>query len=120
MWLMLPDSFTSTVAARHLDRPGQPVDTQRLVVRGRLRAHLDVLIARHPELLSGATILDSAGTDYRWRMVLPRDAWAEVVRRETASIQYINFKDEAAKRCGHGSFFVRALHTIWGTLRGLQ
>jgi len=120
MWLMLPDSFTSTVAARHLDRPGQPVDTQRLVVRARLRAHLDVLLVRHVGLLPGVEVFDSTGTDYRWRMVLPRDVWAEVVRRETASTSYINFKDEAGRLNGNGSIFVRALHNTWGTLRGLQ
>lgn len=121
MWLALPDSVISTVAARDLTRrPDQPTIPNLLVVRARLRAHLAVLLNRHPELLTGVEIIDGGGSDYRFRFVVARDIWAEVVRREVMSISYTNFKDEAANRCGSGSAYVGALHSIWGILRRLQ
>lgn len=116
MWLLLPDSFTSAVVSRTRDR----LDPDRVVVRSRLKEHLSVLIQRHPETLGGATIIETPHSDYRWRIVVPKARWAEVVTAEVSALDYDNFKNAAARRSGPLSAFVHSLHDIWSILWRLQ
>lgn len=120
MWVILPRSFLSIACARRLDLPGHPLDVDRLMVRARLREHLESLIERHPDLFGKASILDSWKADYRWRIVVDKADVAEVLRREAMAVDYGNFKQRVGEIEGHGSPFLRALHDIWSVMVRLQ
>lgn len=86
-----------------------------------VRAHLEALQARFPELLGGCEIREFPGADYAWRLFVPKSVWAEVVRRLAEDIDYDNFKAATARRQGlDGAAYVEALHAVWRTMLGLQ
>jgi hypothetical protein len=65
MWLFTRYGFYSAVCARQGDgRKGRPVDPDRIMVRARLRSHLEALRNRFPDLLADCEILETADTDY--------------------------------------------------------
>jgi len=110
------------VCARQGDgRPGRPVDQKCVMVRARVRAHLEALQARFPELLGSCEIREFPGADYAWRIFVPKSVWAEVVRCLVEDIDYDNFKAATARRQGpEGRAYVEALHVVWSTMLGLQ
>jgi hypothetical protein len=58
MWIFTRYGFFSAVCAREGDGAhGRPIDPDRIMVRARLRDHLERLIAAFPELVGGATII---------------------------------------------------------------
>jgi hypothetical protein len=70
-----------------------------------------------------AEILADSGTDYRYRIVIPKSQWAEVVSEIALEQTWSNFKNEAARFAredGDSTGFVHALHDIWGTMYELQ
>ena len=122
MWLFVREGFFSVVCARQGDgKRGRPIDPERVMVRARVRAHLEALQARFPELLGGCEIREFPGADYAWRLFVPKSVWAEVVRRLAEDIDYDNFKAATARRQGlDGAAYVEALHAVWRTMLGLQ
>lgn len=122
MWLFTREGFFSVVCARQGDgKRGRPIDPKRVMVRARVRAHLEALQARFPELLGGCEIREFPGADYAWRLFVPKSVWAEVVRRLAEDIDYDNFKAATARRQGpEGTAYVEALHVVWRTMLGLQ
>jgi hypothetical protein len=74
-----------------------------------------------PCLLGGCEILDSVGTDYRFRIFVPKDAWVEVVAALADETDYDNFKSAVAEHQGReGAAYERALHEVWDVMYGLQ
>jgi len=120
MWIFCPTHFLSIVAARDLDAPGHPIDPTRLVVRARRREHLEALIQSHPDLLCALAIMATPTRDYAFRIVVMKEAFAEVMRRQVMGIDYDNFKSAAAAANGHASPYVEALHRVWTVMRGTQ
>jgi hypothetical protein len=114
VWLVHPEfGFVSIVGHRNL--PGH------VLVRGRDHAHLRELQVRHPDLLGSVPIEQTPTADYAVRFApVTAEVMAEVLRRESIGIRYDNVKAEAARRWGHGSAFVAAMHTCWSALRRLQ
>lgn len=82
MWLAMKDGFLSIVESD---------DADYLKVRSRRREHLEAFIEPLPKELT-PEIIDSVGTDYRWRVILERELVAKLVADRVASIDYGNFK----------------------------
>lgn len=120
MWLNLTAGFISIACARHLDRPGQPIDESLLMMRARRREHLEEVQRRHPDLIGSLPVQESRTADYPFRIIADKGAVAALVAREVQSIGYGNFKNEAARIHGHTSPFLRALHDVWSIMRRLD
>jgi hypothetical protein len=122
MWIFTKHGFFSAVCARQGDgKHSQPVDTDRIMVRARIRGHLEALKERFTELLGGCEIQDSAGTDYAYRLFVQKSAWIQVVAGLAEETDYDNFKSEVAHHQGKaGAAYVHSLHDVWSVLRKLQ
>lgn len=122
MWIFTKHGFFSAVCARQGDgRHGQPVDPDRMMVRARGRSHLEALKQRFPDLLGGCEIQASVGTDYAYRLFVPKVAWVQVLAALADEIDYDNFKSEVARHRGPaGADYEHALHEVWDVMRELQ
>lgn len=120
MWVCFPFGFVSVVSAKQLHLPGQPIDPDRVVVRGRVLAHLEALVQRHPDLLQGTEITEDPGRDYRFRFLTQRLAWAAVLSKEASEISYTNFKDQASRVMGFSDPYLQFLHVTWSAGLSMQ
>ena len=99
----------------------QPVDPGRIMVRARVRGHLEALKARFPDRLGNCEILDSGGTDYAYRLFVAKPAWMQVVAELAEETDYDNFKSEVARHQGKaGAAYEHALHDVWSVMNRLQ
>ena len=122
MWLFTQYGFFSTVCAREGDGShGKPVDPGRIMIRGRCRGHLEALQNRFPGVLADQEIFETATTDYRYRMFVPKQTWQQVLASLIEEMDYDNFKSRVADRQGRGGTgYEHALHDVWETMHGLQ
>jgi len=122
MWLFTRYGFFSVVCARQGDgRHDRPLDRDRLMVRARLRAHLEALRERFANLLADCEICEFVGTDYAYRLFVDKPAWAEVVVGLNNEIDYGNFKSEVARHQGReGRAYEEALHSVWSVMNRIQ
>ena len=81
----VPDKVTASTA--------NPSILDRIMVRARIRGHLEALKKRFPDLLGECEIQESAGTDYAYRLFVPKSAWTQVVAGLAEETDYDNFKD---------------------------
>ncbi|MBL4771875.1 MAG: hypothetical protein JKY61_12225 [Planctomycetes bacterium] len=118
MWLCSPDlGFFSIVLAD--DDMGQP-DPNLLMVRARRKEHL-VLLQERCEGLAGAEIIESALTDYRWRLIVKKEAFATAMSEIVMDLDYRNVKSRAHREEAKvGKGFVSALHRVWSVLHEIQ
>lgn len=121
MWVFTKYGFVSIACA---SKPNGGIDESTVMVRARLRQHLENLKARFPDTeLGKAKILESAGTDYKYRLVVPKEVWVSVLSELAMEQTWSNFKNEAArfariKKISDG--FVNALHKVWEIMHDLQ
>lgn len=122
MWLFTKHGFFSVVCARQGDGAHRRlIDPSKLMVRARVRSHLERLKERFPELLGRCGIAESAGTDYAYRFFVDKATWAKVIAGLNDEIGYGNFKEEVARHQGRsGGTYVAALHDVWSVMHGLQ
>lgn len=122
MWICTKYGFYSTVCARHGNgEDGQPIDPGRLMVRGRVRAHLEALKERYPDLLGACEIQASTHTDYAYRFFVATADWSVIMSRLALDIDYGNFKSEVQRHQGRGGApYVHALHEVWSSMHALQ
>jgi hypothetical protein len=122
MWLFTKHGFFSAVCARQGDgRHGHPVDPARIMVRARVRGHLEALKQRFPELLGQCGIQESTGTDYAYRLFVAKPEWSQVLAGLAEETNYDNFKDEVARHQGKkGAAYGHALHEVWAVMYRLQ
>lgn len=121
MWFMTTLGFFSVVCARRGDGgPGQPVDETRVMIRVRVKGHLDALRLRFPEQLGRVEILETTNSDYRWRLFCPKAVWATCVKALVEDVAYDNFKAECATAHGGGSPYLHALHDTWTTFAKMR
>ena len=122
MWIFTKHGFYSAVCARQGDGGyGQPVDPDRIMVRVRLRQHLEALQHRFPVLLSRYDIQEFQGTDYAYRIFLPKKVWSEVLAGLGEETDYDNFKSAVACHQGEdGAAYEHALHNVWSVMYRLQ
>ncbi len=122
MWIFTKHGFFSAVCARQGNgKHGQPVDPDRIMVRARVREHLEAIKKRFPELLSECEIQESAGTDYAYRLFVPKSAWMQVALGLAEETDYDNFKSEVARHQGRaGAAYEHSLHDVWSVMNRLQ
>ncbi len=114
--------FYSAVCARQDDGGhSQPVDPNRIMVRARLRQHLEALKERFGDLLGDCEIKEFAGTDYAFRIFVDKSVWSQVLVGLTDELDYDNFKSEVARHQGsEGAAYERSLHDVWSVMNSLQ
>jgi hypothetical protein len=78
MWLCLNNALLSAVADRD--------DPSRLMVRARRREHLEEVFG------SDAEIIENAGSDYKYRVFIPRRVLADIAHETLMGLNYTNFK----------------------------
>ena len=122
MWIFTKYGFYSAVCARQgKGTHDQQVDPNRIMVRARLKSHLEGLMQRFPQLLSECNIKVFAGTDYAYRLFLPKSVWTQVLAGLAEEIDYDNFKSEVAHHQGKaGAAYEHSLHDVWSVMYGLQ
>ena len=109
MWVFSKIGFVSVVAHRELKG--------MLLVRARLREDLEHVAARLTEAgVTGAECEESPQADYRFRLVCPRAAMAELLKSLTNEIDYDNFKNSV-----HGNpVRDRAYMSCWSAMHAAQ
>ena len=121
MWVFTKHGFFSAVCARQGDGThGQPIDPDRIMVRARVRAHLEALKERFPNLLGQCDILEFAGTDYAFRIFMVKQVWSHVLSGLAEETDYDNFKSEVARQGRGAAAYERALHDVWSVMGRLQ
>lgn len=122
MWLFTKHGFFSAVCARQgTGKHGQSVDLDRIMVRARIRGHLETLIKRFPDLLAECEILETSSTDYAFRLFVSKKAWTHVVAGLAEETDYDNFKSEVARHQGRsGKAYEHSLHEVWSVMHRLQ
>ena len=122
MWIFTKHGFFSAVCARKDNgKHGQPVDPDRIMVRARVREHLEALKERFPDLLGECDIQESSGTDYAFRLFVEKSVWPQVLVALNEEMDYDNFKSEVARHQGRsGAAYENALHEVWEVMNGLQ
>lgn len=122
MWVFTKHGFFSAVCARQgSGKHGQPVDLNRIMVRARVRAHLEALKKRFPDLLGQCEIQEFAGTDYAFRIFVAKCLWSQALAGLAEETDYDNFKSEVARQQGKaGAAYERSLHDVWSAMYKLQ
>lgn len=122
MWLFTKYGFYSSVCARQGEGGhGQPVDSNRIMVRCRLKEHLDALKERFPELLGDCEIKEFSGTDYAFRIFVEKTVWSKVLVGLNEEMDYDNFKSKVARHQGSaGADYEHSLHEVWSVMNRLQ
>jgi hypothetical protein len=122
MWLFTKYGFFSAVCARQGEGQAvQPVDPGRIMVRARVRSHLQALQERYPALLGDCEIREFTGSDYAYRIFVAKQTWSQVLVELTAEMDYDNFKSEVARFQGAaGHAYEQALHRVWEVMHRLQ
>jgi hypothetical protein len=93
MWLFTRYGFFSTVCARQGEgHPGQPADSDRVMIRARMESHLEALQTRFPDQFAGIRIVEMPETDYRYRVFVDKAVWTEVLMGLSEELDYDNFK----------------------------
>jgi hypothetical protein len=117
MWVFTRYGFYSVGCASTGSRS---VDPQTVVVRARLEAHLQNLQSHFPQLAT-AEIVALPERDYRYRLIVPKAVWVEVLAALAREQDWSHFKNEASRFQGlEGKRYVRALDRVWGLMRQLQ
>ena len=122
MWVFTKYGFFSAVCTRQgSGRRGQPVDPNRMMVRARVRGHLEALKKRFSELLAECDVQESLDTDYAFRIFVPKAVWSQVLGSLAEETDYDNFKSEVARHQGTaGAAYERSLHDVWSVMYRLQ
>ena len=107
MWLMTDFGFFSIVK-----KEGE----EHLTVRARKKE--DLLNLKERYLPSAGAIEVSDYTDYRYRVHVPRETFAEALRDIALDIDYPNFKNSVARKQGRAR--ARVYEDVWHRLYDLQ
>ncbi|MHB1423074.1 MAG: hypothetical protein ACYC3I_07745 [Gemmataceae bacterium] len=122
MWLFTKYGFFSAVCAREGDgNHGKDVDPKRIMVRARVRKHLEALLERFPKLLGNCQVHEFMGSDYAFRIFVDKPVWSQVLLGLNEELDYDNFKSEVAHFQGRdGDAYERSLHKVWEVMYRLQ
>jgi hypothetical protein len=110
----------SAVCPRTEKGHGGQIETDRIMVRARLRNHIEALQERFGEL-GDAELIETPHADYRFRIIVDKVAWTEAVGQMIGEQDYTNFKNAADSVQGRGgTAYVHALHRVWDVMYELQ
>lgn len=117
MWIFTTIGFFSAVKVNddHVEKLKLPEDRGPWVmVRARVKEDATNLLAvwyeQHPKAQAGQGLLVSGepheviqwpGRDYPYRLIMPREHWAQLLEQLAEEIEYPNFKSEVTKIQGH-------------------
>ncbi|MCB9904487.1 MAG: hypothetical protein H6831_08790 [Planctomycetes bacterium] len=119
MWIQHPEIGALSVVLADNLKTGSP-DLSRVMIRARRSEHLQLLRDRCASLADAEVIL-TEGTNYKWRLIIDKPAFAAALVQLIDEIDYRNVKGRAhAREQEVGSGFVSALHRIWAVLLELQ
>jgi len=107
MWLMTRHGFYSVVRAHNKDKSPHE---NLMMVRGRSKGHLEQLKTLDSGL---GEIVESGGTDYPYRIIVPRDLLLSLMLKLSMDIDYINFKNAASSNPMNGGDYIDFLHITW-------
>jgi hypothetical protein len=116
MWVFTQHGFLSIVQSRE--------DPKVVMVRARDRKSLEQFRQASteasvvPEVIEALPILESKGTDYRYRIICHRDVVARYLAAEAKTIDYPNFKDRVTKT--RGNQWHDVLLGIWSRVHDLS
>lgn len=99
MWIFLNDAFLSVVADK---------DPDMLLVRGRIKGDIERVF---PDYL----VIEGAGTDYRFRTLVPRLIVADKLAEMADDISYKNFKGSVKDKTRHDAYL-----RCWGIMESWQ
>lgn len=122
MWIFTKYGFYSAVCARQGDgKHGEPVDSERIMLRARVRRHLEALKNRFPDLLGECEIKEFVDADYAFRIFVDKTVWSRVLVGLNEDMDYDNFKSEVARFQGRdGAAYEHVLHEVWSVMYRLQ
>ncbi len=122
MWVFTKHGFFSAVCARKSGgKQGAAVDPDRIVVRARLRGHLEALKEQFSDLLGRCEVQEFIGTDNAYRIFVSKSVWSQVLAGLAEETDYDNFKSEVAHHQGRGgAAYEEALHEVWSVMNTLQ
>jgi hypothetical protein len=115
MWIFTRYGFFSVACARQANGS---IDPNTVMIRARLLSHLTNLQKRFPEL-ADKKVVTLPDRDYRHRLIVPKELWAEVLSALAREQDWSNFKDETARFGGHDDY-EHALHEVWSVMYDLQ
>jgi hypothetical protein len=111
MWIFTRYGFYSIACAQ---KPDGSIDPQTVMVRARARRHLVNLQARFKNI-SKLSIRVTPRNDYRFRLIVAKSIWCQLLSELAAEQEWRNFKGEAARFGGdEESAYLDALHAVWG------
>jgi hypothetical protein len=105
MWLFTTDGFFSAVSGH---------DDEGTIVRSRVREDAVRLV----NAVGVGKVIETRECDYRFRVRLPRAAWASYVAGAVAAIDYPNFK--AAVAATQGTERAHTYADVWSVMYALQ
>ena len=105
MWIFTSTGFVSAVVHRD--------DPDLIVVRARDLESLTPLIER-----TGAEVNPWEGSDYAFRIIMPRSEFSAWTAEQAAAIDYTNFKSSAHRK--RGGTFADVLHEVWDVMYAFQ
>lgn len=120
MWLFTRLGFYSAVCGK-TDKGA--IDPDTMMIRARLRVHLERLVKAFPALLGDCEIHKSESRDYRFRMIVPKLVWVELATALADEVDYGNFKDQCHRewdKTPTGSSYTNSLHRVWGVMYDVQ
>ena len=95
MWLFTRWGFYSCACARQGDGGHHDeIDPHGLVVRARLRSHLEALQTHLPDLVGGCEIKEYLDADYKYRIFVDKSIWSQVMISLSQELHYDNFREE--------------------------
>lgn len=114
MWMATVDGFLSAVQHN--------TDPDTLVVRGRTKDDVRALaqyatVALHLPTDPDTLITTYDGSDYPFRVMVPKTTWAQYVGAQALAIDYGNFKSAVAKV---STEHAAAYHNVWTDLLALE
>lgn len=114
MWLFTQWGFFSCVCAREgTGAPQEPVDPQHIMVRTRVKSHLESLQAHLPDLIGSCEIWENADAEYPYRILVSKSIWSQVMMNLTQEIDYDNFMSAVeSKPCFVDPGYVKTLKAI--------
>lgn len=109
----------SIVLARHPIT--KMADPSRVMIRARLRNHLERLVDRFQEDLGGADIIETVNADFRFRVIVTKETWIQVAAMMAADVSYIDLRTGIEHLQGRSADdYLEALSQTWKVVRSLQ
>ncbi len=108
MWIFTVDGFYSAVQDKN--------DPTRIMVRARKKGDLETLLKRLKS--EELEILDWVGSDYAYRVFMPRELWLDYLEEMGRELDYPNFKARAIPAGDYNRSVT--YHRVWGIMRDWQ